>query len=34
MNDNPKRGSARREGDEFQDLTALRLILELYIAGI
>ena len=25
---------ARREGDEFQDLTALRLILELYIAGI
>lgn len=27
-----KRGSSRRKGDEYQDLTALRLILELYIA--
>src|SRR6266568_4697473 len=29
----PKRGSSRRKGDEFQDLTALRIILELYAAG-
>ncbi len=28
-----KRGSSRRKGDEFQDLTALRLVLELYIEG-
>lgn len=28
-----KRGSSRRKGDEFQDLTALRLILELYSEG-
>jgi hypothetical protein len=33
MRDRPKRGSSRRKGDEFQDLTALRLVLELYIAG-
>lgn len=32
MNDRPKRGSSRRKGDEFQDLTALRLVLELYVA--
>jgi len=29
----PKRGSSRRKGDEFQDLTALRIIVELYLAG-
>src|SRR4051812_2855277 len=28
-----KRGSSRRKGDEYQDLTSLRLILDLYIAG-
>lgn len=28
----PKRGSSRRKGDEYQDLTALRLALENYIA--
>ena len=28
----PKRGSSRRKGDEYQDLTALRLALEHYIA--
>ena len=33
MVERPKRGSSRRKGDEFQDLTALRLILELYISG-
>ena len=27
-----KRGSSRRKGDEYQDLTALRLALENYIA--
>ena len=30
----PKRGSSRRKGDEYQDLTALRLALEHYIARI
>ena len=29
-----KTGSSRRKGDEYQDLTALQLALELYIAGI
>ena len=29
-----KTGSSRRKGDEYQDLTALQLTLELYIAGI
>jgi hypothetical protein len=33
MNTAPKRGSSRRKGDEFQDLTALRVALELYGAG-
>ena len=28
-----KRGSSRRKGDEYQDLTALRLALENYVAG-
>lgn len=28
-----KRGSSRRKGDEFQDFSALRLVLELYSAG-
>lgn len=29
----PKRGSSRRKGDEFQDLTALKTILNYYIEG-
>ena len=29
-----KTGSSRRKGDEYQDLTALQLALELYIADI
>ncbi len=32
MTEVPKRGSSRRKGDEYQDLTALRLALENYIA--
>lgn len=32
MNKENKRGSSRRKGDEYQDLTALRLALENYIA--
>jgi hypothetical protein len=33
MSQRTKRGSSRRKGDEFQDLTALKIVLELYIAG-
>jgi Cdc6-like AAA superfamily ATPase len=33
MSQRTKRGSSRRKGDEFQDLTALRIVLELYISG-
>ncbi|MFC1588186.1 AAA family ATPase [Planctomycetota bacterium] len=29
-----KRGSSRRKGDEYQDLTALNLIIDMYISGI
>ena len=32
MNEIHKRGSSRRKGDEYQDLTALRLALENYIS--
>ncbi len=32
MSNAPKTGSARRKGDDYQDLTALRLALEHYIA--
>lgn len=28
-----KRGSSRRKGDEFQDFSALRLVLELYASS-
>ena len=31
VSDKSKRGSSRRKGDEYQDLAALRLALELYI---
>lgn len=33
VHNRPKRGSSRRKGDEFQDFTALRIILEQYIEG-
>lgn len=33
VHNRPKRGSSRRKGDEFQDLTALKIILEHYIEG-
>jgi len=31
VSDKSKRGSSRRKGDEYQDLVALRLVLELYV---
>ena len=33
MESKSKTGSSRRKGDEYQDLTALQLALESYIAG-
>lgn len=33
MSETGKRGSSRRKGDDYQDLTALQLVLERYIAG-
>ncbi len=33
MKEKTKTGSSRRKGDEYQDLTALRLALELYVEG-